>query len=294
MPLRRLFAQIPNLIPVLKPCLMMSPLSVAQFLPADRYQFDVVIFDEASQVRPHDAIGAILRGKQLIVAGDSQQLPPTAFFERSVDDDIIDDDDLRAVPSILDAVRSKGANPRNLRWHYRSRHESLIAYSNHSFYKGRLITFPSAGDSPNLGVRFDYVSNGRYEDERERDFRTTVKINRIEAKRVAQLVLEHARKRPDESIGVVTLGLHQRDVVEEEIKQSLVLDKSLDEFFREDKPDRFFVKALEQVQGDERDVILISVGYGKNALGHLSHNFGPINQEGGERRLNVLVTRARN
>jgi very-short-patch-repair endonuclease/DNA polymerase III delta prime subunit len=297
MPLRRLFERIPNLLPSLKPCLMMSPLSVAQYLPADRYLFDVVIFDEASQVRPHDAIGAIMRGRQLIVAGDSMQLPPTSFFDRA-SDDFEDDEslDLRALESILDALRAKEMPSARLLWHYRSKHEDLIAYSNHHFYEGQLITFPSssAERSATSGVRLEFVPNGRYEDERDRILKTPIRVNRVEARRVAELVMDHARTRSDESLLVVTLGMRQREIVEEEITRARQLQPGLEEFFREDRSEPFYVKALEQVQGDERDVILISVGYGKNASGMLSHNFGPINQMGGERRLNVLVTRARN
>ena len=297
MPLRRLFERIPNLLPTLKPCLMMSPLSVAHYLPADLYHFDLVIFDEASQVRPHDAIGAIMRGRQLVVAGDSRQLPPTSFFDRVTDDGEVDEEqDIRALESILDALNGKGMPSMRLLWHYRSRHEDLIAYSNHHFYDSHLITFPSPNASrlPSRGVHFEYVEDGRYEDERDRVLKTPIRVNRIEAKRIAALVMEHARLRREESLGVVTLGMSQRDIVEEEIKQALLLQEDLDEFFQPDKTEPFFVKALEQVQGDERDVIMISMGYGKNAEGVLSHNFGPINQQGGERRLNVLVTRARN
>jgi len=296
LPLRRLFERIPNLLQTLKPCLMMSPLSVAQFLPAHLYRFDVVIFDEASQVRPHDAIGAIIRGRQLVVAGDTKQLPPTSFFDRAADSDEVDgDQDIGALESILDALLVKGMVPLELLWHYRSRHEDLIAYSNHHFYGRRLITFPSpvADRSTTKGVRLEFVPSGRYEDATDKVLRTSIKVNREEARHVAKLVLAHARDRPEESLIVVTLGMNQRDVIEDEIKQARLLDPLVDDFFRDDSPDPFYVKALEQVQGDERDVIMISVGYGKNAQGHLSHNFGPINQDGGERRLNVLVTRAR-
>ncbi|MCB1506938.1 MAG: DUF3320 domain-containing protein [Hyphomicrobiaceae bacterium] len=295
-PLRKLFAETPNLLPTLKPCLMMSPLSVAYYLPADRYTFDVVIFDEASQVRPHDAIGAIMRGKQLVVAGDSKQLPPTSFFDRASDTETEDDSqDIRALESILDALQARGMPASQLLWHYRSRHEDLIAYSNHHFYGGRLVTFPSPGAErlPDLGIRFEHVEDGIYDDERDRVLKTPLRVNRVEAQRVARLVMEHARLRSNESLMVVTLGTSQRDVVEEEIKQARQLEMDLEEFFSEDKAEPFYVKALEQVQGDERDVVMISVGYGKNSKGTLSHNFGPINQQGGERRLNVLVTRAR-
>jgi very-short-patch-repair endonuclease len=295
-PLRKVFERIPNLLPVLKPCLMMSPLSVAHFLPANLYKFDVVIFDEASQVRPYDAVGAIMRGKQLVVAGDEHQLPPTSFFDREIDDlNEESDNDIAGVESILKALQVKGMRSAYLNWHYRSQHEDLIAFSNHYFYGGRLITFPSAvsGPSPTRGVHFVHVQNGRYEEERDKVLKTPQRVNRAEAKRVAQLVVQHARTRPNESLGVVALGVNQRDIVEEEIKSARLLDQSLDDFFRPDREEPFFVKALEQVQGDERDVIIISIGYGKNAAGVLSHNFGPINQDGGERRLNVLVTRAK-
>jgi len=274
----------------------MSPLSVAQFLPADLYQFDVVIFDEASQVRPHDAIGAIMRGKQLVVAGDSKQLPPTSFFDRTDDGDSSEDEQsLKDMESILDALGAKRMTSSKLLWHYRSQHEDLIAYSNQHFYGSELITFPTptAERSPTRGVRLDYVPDARYEDERDAVLRTTVRVNRLEARRLAQLVMLHARTRPDESLAVVTLNSRQQEVVEDEIQQARSLDRSLEDFFSPDKREPFFVKALELIQGDERDVIIIGIGFGKNAQGILSHNFGPINLDGGERRLNVLVTRAR-
>lgn len=295
MPLRRLFSRISNLLPTLKPCLMMSPLSVAQFLPADRYRFDVVIFDEASQVRPYDAIGAIMRGDQLVVAGDSKQLPPTSFFDRTSDEDHDDEQDIRDLESILDALNAKGMMSAPLLWHYRSRHEDLIAYSNHHFYGNRLITFPSpsAERREGLGVRLEYVPNGLYVEERDQVTATSTRVNRTEARRVAELVVMHTRIRPEQSLGVVTLGMKQREIVEEEVQAARLLDQSLDEFFNPEKPDYFFVKALEQVQGDERDVMMVCIGFGKNERGTLSHNFGPINRDGGERRLNVLVTRAR-
>lgn len=297
LPLRRLFGRIPNLLPILKPCLMMSPLSVAQFLPADRFRFDLVVFDEASQVRPHDAIGAIMRGRQLVVAGDPRQLPPTTFFDRALDDpEAEDEQDIRALESVLDAVTAKGMPLLPLLWHYRSRHEHLIAWSNHQIYGGRLVTFPgpSSEPEPHRGVRLEYVEGGVYEDVRDGGLGTPVRVNPAEAARVVELVTRHARERPDETLGVVTLNMHQRDLVEEELKRARAEDPALDEFWRDDRPEPFLVKALEQIQGDERDVVVVSVGYGKDRRGVLSHNFGPINQEGGQRRLNVLVTRARN
>ena len=296
MPLRRLFARIPNLLPVLKPCLMMSPLSVAQFLPANLYRFDLVVFDEASQVRPHDAIGAIMRGHQLVVAGDENQLPPTAFFDRSLDDPEMEDtQDLRALESVLLAVRSKNMRRRSLHWHYRSHHEHLIAWSNHHMYGGELVTFPRADDglSPNLGVHLEYVADGVYEDIRDDVLGTPRRVNLAEAKRVIGIVRKHARSRSGESLGVVTLNMNQRDLIEEQLHDARMLDEALNQFCSDERDEPFFVKALEQVQGDERDRIVISIGFGKDRQGILRHNFGPINQDGGDRRLNVLVTRAR-
>ena len=296
LPVRKLFERIPNLLTSLKPCLMMSPLSVAQFIPANYYKFDIVIFDEASQVRPHDAIGAIIRGKQLVVAGDSKQLPPTSFFDRNLDDATQEDEtSLKDMESILDALKVKHMPDTELVWHYRSRHEDLIAFSNRHFYANRLVTFPdsSTDRGPERGLRFEYVADGVYHDERDRVLQTSIKVNRVEARRVAKLVVEHARRRPEETLGVVALGSNQREVVREEITRARLLDSSLDEFFREDRTLPFFVKALEEVQGDERDVMIVSVGYGKGVDGKLSHNFGPLNRDGGERRLNVLITRAK-
>lgn len=299
MPLRRVFERVPNLLLTLTPCLMMSPLSVAQFLPADRYRFDIVIFDEASQVRPYDAIGAIMRGRQLVVAGDRRQLPPTSFFDRADSVPADDEDggvqDIRELESILDALDARGMASAPLRWHYRSRHEDLIAFSNHHIYDRRLITFPAitAEPTPGRGVRLEYVPDAVYAPERDGELGGTTRVNRIESRRAVALILEHARTRPDKSLGVVALGLRHRDTIDRELLEARKAHPELEGFFAEDRPDPFFVKALEQVQGDERDVILISIGFGKNADGKLSHNFGPINNDGGERRLNVLVTRAR-
>lgn len=298
LPLRRLFQKIPNLLPTLKPCLMMSPLSVAQFLPANLYHFDIVIFDEASQVRPHDAVGAIMRGDQLIVAGDRLQLPPSTFFDRTspdTDDDASEDEDMLALESILDALNAKGMPPAPLLWHYRSRHEDLIAFSNHHIYDGRLITFPApgVGRGPTSGVRLEFVPDGVYEVPRAGDLGGSEKVNRVEAHRIVELIIDHARTRPNESLGVVALGQRHRDLIDETLLAARRTRPDLEPFFAEDRPDPFFVKALEQVQGDERHVIMIGIGYGKDAKGKLNHNFGPINKDGGERRLNVLVTRAR-
>jgi very-short-patch-repair endonuclease len=294
-PLRILFQQIPNLLLRLTPCLMMSPLSVAQYLPANKFQFDLVLFDEASQVRPHDAIGAIMRGKQLIVAGDRHQLPPTSFFDYDFNDGSEDEEAISDYESILDTLSAKGMRTRAMRWHYRSRDESLIAFSNRHIYGNSLVTFPSPGfgDKTQSGVSFHYVSDGILHETFDTEANATIKANRPEARRVAELVLRHAQQSPDLTLMVVTLGIHHREVVQEEIDKIKLDHPELRDFFDENRSERFEVKSLETVQGDERDVVIISVGFAKDPLGKLSHNFGPINRDGGERRINVLVTRAR-
>ena len=304
-PLRWLFANTSTLIPKLKPCLMMSPLSVAQFLPADRYNFDVVIFDEASQVRPHDAIGAIMRGKQVIVAGDSKQLPPDTTFERQGQSEDQGDEDTPAdnladVENILDALGTLGMPSAPLLWHYRSRHEDLIAFSNHNIYGGRLITFPSPGAErgPDAGVRLEYVADGVYDVGGSEFGSSSNRANPIEARRVVDLIMAHARERSDISLGVVSLNERHRETILETLIDARKENPEHENFFAEDREEPFFVKALEQVQGDERDVVMIAIGFGHDRKGDLRHNFGPINKEGGEpeggeRRLNVLVTRAR-
>ena len=297
LPLRQLFKQIPSLLLKLKPCMMMSPLAVSTFLDTDLLTFDLVIFDEASQVRPHDAICAIYRGKQLLVAGDQQQLPPTNFFERTggaIDTDEAEQEDeqehsTRDFESILDVCVTLRIPRRRLRWHYRSRRESLIAFSNHHFYDGELVTFPSCldvhGDS---GVRLEYVPGGRWQGG------TSGGVNAVEAQRTAALVVEHAKRHPHQSLGVITMNQAQQLQVYEELAKLRRMTPGGDEFFSEGNNEPFFVKNLENVQGDERDVMILTINYAKNAAsGTLSHNFGPLNKVGGERRLNVAITRAR-
>lgn len=291
LPIRKLFKAIPNTLFQLKPCLLMSPLSVSQFLGATEHHFDTVIFDEASQICPEDSVGAIYRGDQLIVAGDKKQLPPTRFFQKTSEDAYVDDDDddenLEDYESILDECSAIGMPDLMLRWHYRSRHESLIAFSNHWFYDDRLVTFPSAVDEHDtLGVKFDYVENGIYDRGGARD-------NKIEAERVAELVFEHFVKRPSKTLGVVAFSQAQMTAIDDAIERRLRQQPLFDRFFRDDRLEGFFVKNLENVQGDERDVLIFSVGYGKDAQGRMATNFGPLNKAGGERRLNVQITRAR-
>ena len=290
MPIRKLFQQIPNLLPTLKPCLMMSPLSVSLFLEAETYQFDTVIFDEASQVCTENAIGAISRGKQVIIAGDSKQLPPTNFFGASLSDmdydtDDDDEDEGFAYESILDEANL--LPERTLLWHYRSRHEHLIAFSNAKIYKNNLITFPSNVDKvPDNGVEYEYVRDGFYD-------RGGKKGNVIEAKRVAEIIFEHFKKHPNRSIGVIAFGEVQQQAIDTAIRKMRMENQMFESFFNEDKEEPFFVKNLENVQGDERDTIVFSIGYAKDANGVFRMNFGPLSKTGGERRLNVAITRAK-
>ena len=294
MPLRKLFMAIPNLITSLRPCFMMSPLSVSVFLEAQSYDFDLVIFDEASQVHTEDAIGAIMRGKQVIIVGDTQQLPPTNFFASSLNDEDFDseeDDDSKsndagAYDSILEEAVTV-LPERSLRWHYRSRHEHLIAFSNIKIYKGSLITFPASIEkAPDYGVEYIYVSDGVYD-------RSGKRNNVIEARKVADLVFEHFRKYPNRSLGVVTFSEAQQNAVDAAIRQKRYQNAAFERYFVEDKDEPFFIKNLENVQGDERDTIIFSIGYAKDAHGIMYMNFGPLSRDGGYRRLNVAITRAK-
>ncbi|NYI03502.1 DUF3320 domain-containing protein [Allostreptomyces psammosilenae] len=287
MPVRELLGRTRDVVQRVKPCFMMSPLTVSQFLPAD-YRFDVVIFDEASQVRPSDAINCIYRGHSLIVAGDAKQLPPTSFFDSSVQDDSdeYDEDVPDSFESLLDACKAGAMQELPLRWHYRSRHEDLITFSNRSFYENSMVTFPGALERGNdVGVAF-YRVDGVYDRGGRRD-------NRTEAQFVAERVIHHFDTRPGGSLGVVALSQAQASAIEQAVQQARVLRPDLNDRFTEDRLDGFFVKNLESVQGDERDVMIMSVGYGPDEHGRLGLNFGPINKDGGWRRLNVAVTRAR-
>lgn len=292
LPLRKLFEKIPNLLLRVKPCLMMSPISVSQFLNPEHLQFDLIIFDEASQICPEDAVGAIYRGKQLVVAGDNKQLPPTAFFQQAMleeyDWDDISDEEFAIFDSILDAcIPILPHQETLLRWHYRSKHESLIAFSNARFYENRLITFPSSlHEHETLGIKFHYVLDGVYDRGGKRD-------NSREAQVIADIVFEHFKKYPKKTLGVVTFSIAQMIAIEDEIERQLREKPEFERFFSEDRLEGFFVKNLENVQGDERDVIIFSIGYGKDQQGRMTMNFGPLNKDGGERRLNVAITRAR-
>ncbi len=286
MPIRKLMAHSGKVIQRIKPVLMMSPLSVATFLPPGQVEFDVVIFDEASQVRPEEALGAICRSKRVVVVGDSKQLPPTTFFDSAAqeDDDGDDATGLVLLDSILDNFEVKGAPQKMLRWHYRSQHESLIAVSNEVFYTPPgLFVFPSASKD-GLGLVFHHHPETAYRGSGK---------NPQEAHIVAKAVREHFRRYPHESLGVAAFNLQQMTAIEDELERLRLENSTLERFFSENQREPFFVKNLETIQGDERDVIFISVGYGRDQDGRISMNFGPVNQAGGERRLNVLMTRAR-
>ncbi|MCY4600495.1 MAG: DUF3320 domain-containing protein [Acidobacteria bacterium] len=289
LPLRKLMTEAGNAILQIKPVLMMSPLSIAKFIPPGSVRFDLVVFDEASQVRPVDAMGAILRARQAVVVGDNRQLPPTSFFDRVADDGEEEESPATAdLESILGMFCASGAPERMLRWHYRSRHESLIAVSNHEFYDNRLILFPSPNTRrEKTGLSLHHDTSTCYERGSRKRF------NPGEARVVADAVIAHARQRPDLTLGVAAFSLSQARRIEDEVELRRREDPSIEAFFASHPEEPFFVKNLENVQGDERDVILISIGYGKIDGGHMPMNFGPLNQDGGERRLNVLITRAR-
>jgi superfamily I DNA and/or RNA helicase/very-short-patch-repair endonuclease len=292
MPTRLLIANLPNLLPALKPCMMMSPLSVSTYLGSSNYEFDTVIFDEASQVRTEDAIGAIFRAKQAIIAGDSKQLPPTDFFSSSMsaDDDYEEDDDgiandAGAYESLLDEATLLPTQ--TLLWHYRSRDEHLIAFSNAKIYKGSLTTFPSSIEkAPGMGVEYVLVSDGTYD-------RGGKNGNKAEAEKVAELVFDHFRDYPKRSLGVIAFGEVQQSAIQDALILKRRQNSAFEPFFKEDKDESLFIKNLETVQGDERDTIIFSIGYAPDAAGKFIMNFGPFSREGGERRLNVAVTRAR-
>jgi len=287
-PVRRLLEETRDVVPLLKPCFMMSPLTVSRFLPPD-FRFDMVIFDEASQVLPQDAINCVYRADALIVAGDQKQLPPTSFFSASEEeDDEYDEDAPDSYESLLDLCKGSGLlRSLSLNWHYRSRHEDLIAFSNHHFYGGALVTFPGARhEGDDVGVTFTKVA-GVYD-------RGRTRANAVEAAEVARRVLHHYTTRPKLSLGVVALSDAQARAIEDAVEEARLQRPDLDPYFTaEDRLDGFFVKNLETVQGDERDVIILSVGYGPDRDGHVHMNFGPINRANGWRRLNVAVTRAR-
>lgn len=280
--LRELFSKAPNALRKVAPCMLMSPISVAQYISPDNHKFDLIIFDEASQVETHKAIGAISRGTQVIVVGDPKQLPPTSFFKSGVEDESFEESDL---PSILDELISLSFPGYYLKWHYRSNHESLITFSNQTYYDDGLFTFPSVNNKDkkvrniNVNGTFGTPKSGQ---------------NLKEAEEIVSYLKKLLLKDKDftRSIGVVTFNQPQRalilDMIDEEMTKNSEFSKAIG-LLREE----FFVKNIENVQGDERDLIIFSIGFGPKEDGKMSMNFGPINQKGGSKRLNVAVTRAR-
>ena len=286
-PLRKLFVEIKEILFNIKPCFMMSPLSVSQFIDPEKLKFNVVVFDEASQIFPEDAIGAIIRAEQLIVVGDKKQMPPSNFFRfvDSDDSDEYDEEDLPEYESILDECSNMGLPTKMLQWHYRSKDEHLIAFSNKHFYNNKLFTFPNKA-LDNTAIEFIHV-NGTYDMGGSRQ-------NRVEAEKIADLVFEHFRNHYNNiSLGVITFSETQQMAIISELEKRRMEDQSFESLFESKDSEKFFVKSLEHVQGDERDIIFFSVGYGKNQNNKLSYNFGPIIKTGGERRLNVAITRAK-
>lgn len=295
-PIRKTMQTAWPAIQKIKPIFMMSPVSVAMYLPQDGPRFDVVIFDEASQVRPEEAIGAIARASHAIVVGDTKQMPPTSFFERMTQDGDADEDEVEeataGLESILDVVSAR--IPKNspcrkdLRWHYRSRHQTLITPSNKLFYDWRLfiVPNPSPPDSE-LGLVYNHLPHAYYD-------RGNSRTNREEARAVADAILKNLEVRPHESVMAVAFSVAQQQAIQDEVDLRLGGRPDLLAAYQARHPtEPIDVKNLENVQGDERDVVLISIGYGKNEQGYFAQSFGPLNQDGGGRRLNVLITRAR-
>lgn len=288
---RQMLADSKTLIPTLKPCFLMSPLSVAKYLPVDATPFDLIVFDEASQIPVWDAIGVIARGKQLIVVGDPKQMPPTSFFQKSDNEDEEETDEAIAdQESILDECLVAGVHSTYLNWHYRSRHEALIAFSNEHYYDSRLCTFPAAQSSPRLGVKFIFVEGGVFE-----KLGKGPRVNPVEAKALVDYICTEVRKADYKrrSIGVVTFSMPQQKLIRTMIEERRSRDPVLEKLLPEEGDGAYFVKNLENVQGDESDVILFSVGYAPDETGKFTMNFGPLNLTGGERRLNVAITRAK-
>jgi len=293
-PLRKLFNEIPHVLQALKPCMLMSPVSVSTFLKPGSVNFDLVVFDEASQLPTPEAIPSILRGKQIVVAGDENQLPPTSFFSASTifeeENELDSLEEFEPLESLLDdciAIEPVFQESKIV-WHYRSKDERLIQFSNRYFYNNSLITFPSSTtNSDGRGVHLIYTENGIWDRGRSR-------TNLVEAKRVADLVVEQFKKYPNRSLGVASMNASQKEAIENALDELISNKPELQALINNrERPEPFFVKSLENVQGDERDTIIICIGYAKTPTGALSLNFGPLNSEGGWRRLNVLVTRAK-
>ena len=281
-----------NALQELKPCWMMSPLAVAQYLPAETLRFDLCIIDEASQMRPEDALGALARCDQAMIVGDVNQLPPSNFFQKMVADDDDDDEDGLTVDeeSILEIANAKLRPARRLRWHYRSQHSNLIRFSNELIYDRSLVIFPSSDEErPDRGVSLVQVEDGQYSNS----------VNPAEARKMVEAALHFMRATPNQSLGIVTLNQKQRDLIIDEMSYAMDRDETASQYVedwktRNDGLERFFIKNLENVQGDERDVIFIGTVYGPQQTGGpVMQRFGPLNGVAGRRRLNVLFSRAK-
>ncbi|SFQ09740.1 Part of AAA domain-containing protein [Lachnospiraceae bacterium XBB1006] len=286
--IRKLMAEAGSAIQNIKPCFLMSPLSVSTYLDANGVKFDTAIFDEASQIFPQDAVGAIYRANQIIVVGDSKQMPPSNFFLATSADEENDEEevgDIADFESILDICAGSMKQLR-LSWHYRSKFEELIAFSNRYFYDGDLVTFPETKMKEKwFGVDFHFVKDGVYDRKK--------RVNWIEAEYIVSLIYKNFEMFPNRSLGVVAFSLSQQEMIERLLTKKRVENPDMESFFSRERKEPFFIKNLETVQGDERDTIIFSIGYGKDANGKFLHNFGPLNRQGGERRLNVAVTRAK-
>lgn len=291
MPIRKLLKHCGSAVQAIKPVFMMSPMSIAQFLEPGALDFDVLVIDEASQVEPVDALGAIARCKQMVVVGDDKQLPPTSFFSRLVEGEEVEDEvdaQVSDLESVLTLCSARGLPQRTLRWHYRSRHHSLIAVSNREFYDGGLFVVPSPDkDRDYFGLKFHLIEHGRFD-------RGNTGRNKEEAQAIARAVIDHAHRHPDLTLGVGAMSVRQRDAIRDELELLRREHPETEAFFHAHEHEPFFIKNLENIQGDERDVIMISVGYGRSvADDKMRQTFGPLNNDGGHRRLNVLISRAK-
>ncbi|EZP50038.1 DUF3320 domain-containing protein [Sphingomonas sp. RIT328] len=293
MPIRRLMENAGPAVQALKPVFMMSPLSVAQFLAPGAFEFDLLVMDEASQIQPVDALGAVARAKQVVVVGDPKQLPPTAFFSKMTSGGSDEEEDaggrVADIESILGLFTARGLPMRMLRWHYRSKHQSLIAVSNRQFYENKLFIVPSPYTAEaGMGLRFHHIPQGIFD-------AGATRTNMVEARIVAQAIVTHAREHGDLSLGVAAFSAAQRRAILDQLELlRRNLAPEVEAFFQAHHSEPFFVKNLENVQGDERDVIFISVGYGSTVPGgRVPMRFGPLGSDGGERRLNVLISRAK-
>lgn len=291
MPIRKLLKQAGHAVQAIKPVFMMSPISIAQFLEPGQLEFDIMIMDEASQVPAEDALGAVARARQIVVVGDSKQLPPTRFFHKVMDDAAVGEDDetfnTGDIESVLGLCLARGLPQRMLRWHYRSRHHSLIAVSNREFYDHKLCVIPSPTTmASGYGLQMHHIKEGVFD-------RGGKSNNVLEARAVANAILEHARQTPLKSLGVGTFSVAQRDAILDELELLRRQSPGTESFFYASKTEPFFVKNLENIQGEERDVIFISIGYARDRSGFMAMAFGPLTADGGERRLNVLISRAK-